>query len=177
MKLVYMIAHHRSFKRVTSEPRPANNSLSGVQDLTHSYLHLHATTKEVNMATKTKEEGMAQALDNANIDWKNEVEKRMTFLLENKRFFTSDDVLVYLTDRNIKTTVRSAVFSTSTQGVAISPRLDSQYQADHRGIKLRFACGKVTYTGKEGHNGFLSICNNFRSGNRIGIFAHSRTKR
>lgn len=111
MKLVYMIAHHRSFKRVTSEPRPAHKSpRNGVQDLTQ-YLHLHATKKEVNMTTKTKEEGMAQALDNANIDWKNEVEKRMTFLLENKRFFTSDDVLVYLTDRNIKTHNNSALGS------------------------------------------------------------------
>lgn len=59
----------------------------------------------------TKESGMADALDHANEKWKNAVDKRMRFLVQNKRFFTSDDVLVYLTDRNIKTHNNSALGS------------------------------------------------------------------
>ena len=63
------------------------------------------------MATKTKEEGMALALDNANEEWKNAVEKRIRFLMANKRYFTSDDIMIYLTDRNIKTHNNSAIGS------------------------------------------------------------------
>lgn len=59
----------------------------------------------------SKEEGMAKAIDHANEDWKNAVEKRMIFLLRNKRFFTSDDVMIYLNDRNIKTHNNSAIGS------------------------------------------------------------------
>ena len=63
--------------------------------------------KEVKMSSK--EEGMAKAIENANVDWKNAVEKRMIYLIRNKRFFTADDVIVYLTDRNIKTHNNSAL--------------------------------------------------------------------
>lgn len=56
-----------------------------------------------------KEEGMRKAIENANVDWKSAVEKRLIFLTRNKRFFTSDDVLVYLSDRNIKTHNNSAL--------------------------------------------------------------------
>lgn len=59
----------------------------------------------------TKESGMADALDHANEEWKNAVEKRMNFLVRNKRFFTSDDVMIYLNDRNIKTHNNSAIGS------------------------------------------------------------------
>ena len=61
------------------------------------------------MKTTTKEEGMEKALANADIEWKRAVERRMIFLLRNKRFFTSDDILVYLTDRGIVTHNNSAI--------------------------------------------------------------------
>lgn len=63
------------------------------------------------MATKTKEAGMAQAFENANEKWKEAVEKRIRFLMANKRYFTSDDIMIYLTDRNIKTHNNSAIGS------------------------------------------------------------------
>lgn len=71
----------------------------------------HHSPKGRVMATKTKEEGMALALDNANEEWKNAVEKRIRFLMANKRYFTSDDIMIYLTDRNIKTHNNSAIGS------------------------------------------------------------------
>lgn len=56
-----------------------------------------------------KERGMTQAIENADVNWKEAVEKRLTFLTNNKRFFTSDDILIYLSDRGIKTHNNSAL--------------------------------------------------------------------
>lgn len=56
-----------------------------------------------------KEKGMEKAIENANADWKDAVDRRISFLIFNKRYFTSDDVLVYLADRDIKTHNNSAL--------------------------------------------------------------------
>lgn len=56
-----------------------------------------------------KEEGMAQALENANKDWKDEAHKAIRFLIENKQFFTSDDVMNRLDRIGVKTHNNSAL--------------------------------------------------------------------
>ena len=50
-----------------------------------------------------KEEGMKRAEAHANVDWKDAAERRLIRLTKNKRFFTSDDILSYLDNKEIKT--------------------------------------------------------------------------
>lgn len=55
------------------------------------------------------EEGIERSYKNANVDWVNEATKRVLWLARHKKFFTSDDVLTYLSKKEIKTKNNSAL--------------------------------------------------------------------
>lgn len=95
-----------SIKRETRKNRGCHNSPQQGRRGIATYTRL-PYQKGGNMSSK--EEGMAKAVENANVDWRNEVEKRLLWLTYHKRFFTTDDVLVYLTDRGVETHNNSAI--------------------------------------------------------------------